>query len=59
MTKKLAVLKLEVEKDILKEFCKYADKYGITTSSFLEAKMKEELKSNKNKQTLTHENKYL
>ncbi len=49
MTKKLAVLKLEVEKDVLKEFCKYADKYGITTSSFLEAKMKEELKSNKNK----------
>lgn len=48
MTKKLVILKLEVEKDVLKEFYKYADKYGITTSSFLEAKMKEELRSNNN-----------
>ena len=47
MTKKLTVLKLEVEKDVLKEFCKYVDIYGITTSSFLEVKMKEEILSNK------------
>ena len=47
MTKKLTLLKLEVEKDVLKEFCKYVDKYEITTSSFLEAKIKEELRSNR------------
>lgn len=38
-----------IDTELLEEFYEYADRKGITVSPFLHAKIKEELKSNKNK----------
>lgn len=47
----MAVKRLNVTEDpeLLEEFYEYVDRKGISVSPFLQAKMKEELKSNKNK----------